>query len=214
VLGHDITSGAVSWVAATCLDGTRPTGPHDDPTTALFGRIAAHLHALPPSGSGDLDPFQRIIQPLAENAGPIGARLTAVLAEIEPHQRDTCVTGFVHGDYSARNLLFAPGRLPGVIDFEGCGTGCVYEDLTTVYIHNCLIEGGDPPLVLTAYEAESARLGRATETDRRHLLFHAARYFRWARHWAPGTDATLTDRINALAPRVLDALEIRGTPAL
>lgn len=214
VLGHDSVDGALAWVSATRLDGTAPTDPSDEQATALLGTVAARLHALPAEALTDLPPFRRNIRPLSEDAHPVRARLSAVLAGAEPVQLASCVPGFVHGDYSARNLLLAPGLEPGVIDFEGCGSGCVYEDLTNLYVQNCLIDGRDPHLALTAYGEERVRLGRPLEVDTRHLLFHTAHYFLWVLQWATEIDTALADQVTALAPQVLDAFEAEGTPQL
>lgn len=214
VFGHDTVDGALAWVSATRLDGTAPTDPSDEQATALLGTVAARLHALPAEALAGLPPFRRNIRPLPEDAHPVRTRLSAVLAEAELVQLAACVTGFVHGDYSARNLLLAPGLDPGVIDFEGCGTGCVYEDLTNLYVQNCLIDGRDPHLALNAYGEERARLGRPVGVDARHLLFHTARYFLWVLQWATEIDTALADQVTALAPNVLDALEAEGTPQL
>ncbi|MGW6599406.1 phosphotransferase [Streptomyces sp. NPDC055036] len=214
VLGNDDVEGALSWVAATRLNGTAPDNTHDEDETRTLGEVAARLHSLPADALTELPPFGRNIRPLDEDAHPVRARLSVVLDKTEPDQRATCVTGFVHGDYSARNLLLTPGLPPGVIDFEGCGVGCVYEDLTNLYVQNCLIDGRDPVLALSGYENESARLGRLSEVDARHLLWHTARYFRWVLQWAIEIDTALADQITALAPGVLDALESEGTPRL
>ncbi|MFD9603171.1 phosphotransferase [Streptomyces sp. NPDC059970] len=214
VLGHDDVEGALSWVAATRLNGTAPDNIQDADETRTLGKVAARLHSLPVDALTELPPFGRNIRPLHEDAHPVRARLSAVLDKTEPDQQAVCVTGFVHGDYSARNLLLTPGLLPGVIDFEGCGVGCMYEDLTNLYVQNCLIDGRDPALALSGYEDESARLGRLSDVDARHLLWHTARYFRWVLQWAIEIDTALADQITALAPRVLDALESEGTPRL
>lgn len=214
VLGHDSVDGALAWVSATRLDGAAPADPRDAQATALLGTVAARLHALPDDALTGLAPFRRNIRPLPDDDHPVRTRLSAVLAEANPVQAAACVPGFVHGDYSARNLLLADGKDPGVIDFEGCGTGCVYDDLTNLYVQNCLIDGRDPHLALAAYHAESARLGRPVEVDTRHLLYHTARYFRWVLQWAIEIDTELADQVTVLAPRVLDALEAGGTPQL
>ncbi|MFE5158174.1 phosphotransferase [Streptomyces sp. NPDC056697] len=214
VLGHDDVEGALSWVAATRLTGTAPDNTHDEGETRTLGEVAAGLHSLPVDALAELPPFRRNIRPLDEDAHPVRARLSAVLDKTEPDQQTACVTGFVHGDYSARNLLLTPGLTPGVIDFEGCGVGCVYEDLTNLYVQNCLIDGREPALAFSGYEDESARLGRLQDVDARHLLWHTARYFRWVLQWAIEIDTVLADQIIALAPGVLDALESDGTPRL
>ncbi|MGA4545626.1 phosphotransferase [Uniformispora flossi] len=214
VLGHDTVDGALAWVSATRLDGTAPTDPDDAQATATLGTTAARLHAIPVAALDGLPPFGRTIRPMPDDDHPVRHRLTTVLAAIEAAEQNACVPGFVHGDYSARNLLLAEALDPGLIDFEGCGIGCVYEDLTNLYVQNCLIGGRDPHLALAAYQSESHRLGRPTDVDTRHLLFHTARYFRWALQWAPEIDTELAEQIAVLAPRVLDGLEADGRPSL
>ncbi|MER5869518.1 phosphotransferase [Streptomyces sp. NPDC002044] len=214
VVGHDDVEGALSWVAATRLDGTAPDDIHNQDETRTLGAVAARLHNLPVDALAGLPAFGRNIRPLDVDAHPVRARLSAVLAKIEAVQQASCVSGFVHGDYSARNLLLTPGLPPGVIDFEGCGVGCVYEDLTNLYVQNCLIDGREAALALSCYEDEGARLGRTSGLDARHLLWHTARYFRWVLQWAVEIDTSLADQITALAPRVLVALEAEGTPQL
>lgn len=214
VLGNNNVEGALSWVAATRLDGTAPDDTHNQDETGTLGEVAARLHSLPPDALTELPAFGRNIRPLDEDAHPVRARLSAVLATTEPVQQALCVTGFVHGDYSARNLLLTPGLPPGVIDFEGCGVGCVYEDLTNLYVQNCLIDGRNAPLALAGYAEESARLGRTAGVDARHLLWHTARYFRWVLQWAFEIDTALADQVTALAPGVLNALESERTPRL
>ncbi|MCA1219175.1 phosphotransferase [Streptomyces sp. 8L] len=214
VHGHDDVEGALSWVAATRLEGTAPGDIHDQEETRTLGEVAARLRALPADALTELPKFGRNIRPLDEDSHPVRARLSAVLTSTAATQQAACVTGFVHGDYSARNLLIAPGLPPGVIDFEGCGVGCVYEDLTNLYVQNCLIDGREAAVAIAAYEAENARLGPPSSVDTRHLLWHTARYFRWVLQWAVEIDTELADQITALAPSVLDALESEGSPTL
>lgn len=214
VLGQDDVEGALSWVAATRLEGTTPGDIHNQAETRTLGEIAARLHSLPAEALTGLPAFGRNIRPLGENAHPVQVRLSTALAATEAAQQAACVTGFVHADYSARNLLLAPGLPPGVIDFEGCGVGCVYDDLTNLYVQNCLIDGREAALALTAYEEEKALLGHPLTVDARHLLWHTARYFRWVLQWAIEIDTELADQVIALAPRVLDSLESEGTPQL
>ncbi|MFE2426980.1 phosphotransferase [Streptomyces sp. NPDC059373] len=214
VLGQDDVEGALSWVAATRLDGNAPDDIHNQDETRTLGEVAARLHSLPADALTELPAFSRNIRPLDEDAHPVRARLSAVLARTAPVQHASCVAGFVHGDYSARNLLLTPGLPPAVIDFEGCGVGCIYDDLTNLYVQNCLIDGREAALALSGYEEEGARLGRTSGVDARHLLWHTARYFRWVLQWAVEIDTALADQVTALAPGVLDALESEGTPRL
>ncbi|MFC1418751.1 phosphotransferase [Streptacidiphilus cavernicola] len=214
IIGHDEAEGALAWVSTSRLDGVAPDNAHDDQQTALIGRTAARLHAMPAETLTGLPEFRRNLRPLNADAHSVGARLSAVLADIGECQQSRCEPGFVHGDFSARNLLLHAGRPPGVIDFEGCGTGCTYEDLTNIYVQNCLIDGRDAAVALDAYAQERVRLGGTGTVDHRHLLFHTARYFRWVLQWAAEIDAELAEQVTTLAPRVLYALQADGEPAL
>lgn len=208
VLGHNHVPGALSWVAMSKLPGQPPTDASDRDATGLLGALAARLHTTAAQDLADLPTFVRNIRPLPADTPTQATRLATVLDETKHRQLAHCRPGFVHGDFSARNILLAPGHHPGVIDFEGCGVGCVYEDLTNLYVQNCLIDGRDIATVLAGYHAEHARLtGEATRIDPGHLLFHTALYLRWVLQWAPEVDPTLAAQILALVAPILDALE-------
>lgn len=209
VLGHDDAVGAVSWVSATRLSGRPPTGAVDG--ALVLGRVAAALHALPDDATARLAPFGRTLRAVDDDRHPERTALTAALAQLEPAHEPRCTAGFVHGDFSARNLLTTgPCAAPGVIDFEGCGRGCTYEDLTNLYVQNCLLDGWDASAALTAYEQTSTDLGAPRPVATDHLLFHAVRYLRWLLQWAPEVDPVLADRITAVVPAVLDAATSGG----
>ncbi|GAA2338906.1 hypothetical protein GCM10010170_020730 [Dactylosporangium salmoneum] len=208
VLGHNDVPGALSWVAMSKLPGTPPSDPSDRDETSLLGAMAARLHTTGAEELSELPTFLRNIRPLPADTPALSTRLATVLDETKHQQLAQCRQGFVHGDFSARNTLIAPGHDPGVIDFEGCGVGCVYEDITNLYVQNCLIDGRDINVILAGYQSEQARLrSDAAEIDSGHLLFHTALYFRWVLQWAPEIDAPLTSQILALVAPVLDALE-------
>ena len=211
VIGHDIVAGALAWVVSQRLDGTRPADHHDNDETSALGRVAARLHSLPVGDLVDLQWFGRNIRPCDTGRHPARERLAAVLDTIGTSPAGACVTGFVHGHLTARSVVLSPGRRPGLIDFESCGVGCVYEDLATLYVQSCLIEGRDSDLLLIAYQDESALLGNAVDVDTPHLLWHSARYIRWVLQWATEIDVDLANKITALTPGVLDALETDGT---
>lgn len=208
VLGHNDVPGGLSWVAMSKLPGQPPTDPSDRDATSLLGTLAARLHTATAQELADLPTFVRNIRPLAADAPALTTRLATVLDETKHMQLTQCRQGLVHGDFSARNILLAPDHDPGVIDFEGCGVGCVYEDLTNTYVQNCLIDGREINAVLASYQVEYTRLGtEAAQIDSGHLLFHTALYFRWVLQWAPEVDAKLASQILTLVGPVLDALE-------
>ncbi|MGH3933469.1 MAG: phosphotransferase [Pseudonocardiaceae bacterium] len=148
VLGYDDIPGSLAWMSATRLAGTQASGPawQDPDTTELLGRAAARLHSLPPELLGDLPEFTRRIRdlPLSDaDAYQAGTRLAESLTAVEGEHLTQCVRGFVHGDFSARNVLLADNQHPGVIDFEGCGVGCCYEDLATLVMQDGLLGDRD-----------------------------------------------------------------------
>ena len=211
VLGHDDVPGALAWVACTRLAGTG--ADHEQPpaeaTTGLLGAVAARLHAVPRAALGELPEFGRRIRDLAggdTDARLEGDRLTAALAGAEAGHRAECVPGFVHGDYSGRNVLLTAGADPAVIDFEGCGRGCVYEDLANLVVQDGLLGGRGEQQLIAAYARERSALGTGIELNRTHLYFHIARYLRWVLQWAVEIDQPLAARVTALAPAVLQIL--------
>ncbi len=210
VRGHHHETEGLAWIAyARLADGK--TGEERPPlasTGDLLAATLARLHSPRGPMLADLPPFVRRVRDM-DVAYPdphrARARLTAALVPIEERHRGACVPGFVHGDYSSRNVLMAPGHLPGVIDFEGCGLGCVYEDLATLITADCLLGSHDEQALLTAY-AHHAQLLGAPAPDRLHVAFHIAYYLRWVLRWAVDFDKLLAMRISAITPRVLGTL--------
>jgi hypothetical protein len=110
-------------------------------------------------------------------------------------------------DFSARNVLLAADQSPGLIDFEGCGLGCRYEDLATLVMQDGLLGDRDIRGLLAGYTAERAGLGHADpEVDRLHLLFHLAWRARWILQWAVEIDPPLASQVTVLTPRLLAGL--------
>lgn len=212
VLGHDDIPGSLAWMSATRLAGTQATEPawQGPGTTELLGRTAARLHSLPADALGDLPEFTRRLRDLPvsdADAYQAGTRLARALTAVESEHLSGCARGFVHGDFSARNVLLAPDQPPGMIDFEGCGHGCRYEDLATLVMQDGLLGARDIRGLLAGYTAERTALGHVDpEVDRRHLLFHLAWRARWILQWAVEIDQPLASRVTALAPRLLAGL--------
>ncbi len=212
VLGHDDIPGSLAWMSATRLAGTQASDPawQDLGTTELLGRAAARLHSLPTGALSDPPEFTRRIRELPTGdtgAYQAGTALAEALAGVEGEHRPRCARGFVHGDFSARNVLLAPDQPPGVIDFEGCGVGCRYEDLATLVMQDGLLGDRDIRGLLAGYTVERARLGHVDpEVDRRHLLFHLAWRARWILQWAVEIDPPLACQVTALTPHLLTNL--------
>lgn len=212
VLGHDDITGSLAWMSATRLAGTQASEPawQDTDTTALLGRAVARLHSLPADVLGELPEFTQRIRDLPTSdadAYRAGTGLAEALATVEGAHRPRCVRGIVHGDFSARNVLLTDDQPPGVIDFEGCGRGCRYEDLATLVMQDGLLGDRDIRGLLAGYTTERAELGHADpQVDRRHLLFHLAWRARWILQWAVEIDPPMAAQVSALAPRLLAGL--------
>lgn len=226
VLGHDDVPGGLSWVALTRLPG----GPLSreqlaSPVVARqLGRIAARLHAIPLEDLDALPAHARRLRelPASDPAGAeAGHRLLEALEALEAHQRPCCERGFVHGDFSSRNV-FLPhqpleelgGQRPGVIDFEGCGVGCVYDDLATLVMQDGLLGAADVEQLLAGYQDERAALGHPRPpVDRDHLTVHLGWRARWVLQWAIEIDKPLTEQVLTLIPTLLAALVGRRAEA-
>lgn len=220
VLGRDDVPGGLSWVSTTRLPGSHPS--RDDiaiPSVARqLGRVAARLHAIPVEHLDALPTQARRIRelPTSDPAGlDAGHRLVEALEAVAPDQRPRCERGFVHGDLSSRNVLLPPGggvdepsgERAGVIDFEGCGVGCIYDDLATLVMQDGLLGGADPDQLLAGYQDERAALGHPRPAvDRDHLTLHLGWRARWTLQWAIEIDRPLTDKVLALTPTLLAAL--------
>ncbi len=208
VLGHDDLAGSLAWMSATRLAGTLATDTRwaSEDITVLLGQVAARLHSLPAQALGELPQFNRRIRDLPTsdaNAHRAGTRLADTLHAVADQHLPECVRGFVHGDFSARNVLLAAHQAPGVIDFEGCGVGCGYEDLATLVMQDGLLGDRDVPPMLAGYAAGRAELGRTEpQVNHSHLLFHLAWRARWILQWAVEIDLPLATQVTALAPRL------------
>jgi aminoglycoside/choline kinase family phosphotransferase len=141
------------------------------------------------------------------------------------HQRPRCERGFVHGDLSSRNVFLPSepgdeptdefnGQRPGVIDFEGCGVGCIYDDLATLVMQDGLLGAADVDQLLAGYQDERATLGHPhPPVDRDHLTLHLGWRARWTLQWAIETDRPLTEQVLTLIPTLLAALTNPPTEA-
>jgi aminoglycoside phosphotransferase (APT) family kinase protein len=209
ILGRDDVPGGLSWVATTRLAGAQPSARDlTDPTCAAeLGRVAARMHAIPAAHLDSLARHSRRIRELPEGdpaAVDAGRALTAALDLAEPHQRTRCEHGFVHGDLSSRNILLAADQAPAVIDFEGSGAGCIYDDLATLVMQDGLLGPAEPDHLIAGYEVQRDALGHpAPRIDRAHLALHLGWRARWILQWAVEIDRPLTEQVLALAPALL-----------
>ncbi len=230
ILGYDDVPGGLSWVATTRLPGAHPSRDQlATPAVARhLGRVAARLHAIPVKHLDALPTQARRIRelPTSDPAGAeAGHRLVEVLEAIEPQQRPRCERGFVHGDLSSRNVLLPSAPVdepsdelgsprPGVIDFEGCGAGCVYDDLATLVIQDGLLGAADVDQLLTGYQDERAAQGHPHPTvDRDHLTLHLGWRARWILQWAIEIDRPLAEQVLTLTPTLLAAITERRAEA-
>jgi glycosyltransferase involved in cell wall biosynthesis/aminoglycoside phosphotransferase len=213
VLGHDDVAGALAWVALTRLEGTMATQARwaGAQATELIGRLAARLHSAPAAALTGLPDYRRNVRDLPTEypaAFLAGTRLEQALTGARRRSRQECVRGFVHGDFSSRNILLTEDHAPGVIDFEGCGAGCVYDDLATLYTKEVLLGERDGAALLAGYADELTALGGPhAGLDEGHLYVHIASYARWVLQWAPATDPEFTARVIGLAPGILARLD-------
>lgn len=203
VLGHADPPGGLPWLAFTRLPGTVADAlPPDPAVDAQIGRLAARLHTVGPSCVATLPTFRRYARPPDKARRPPARTLAAALAAISPAA--DCGSGFVHGDFSRRNVLVDSGDARGLIDFERCGVGCPHEDLATFQLHNVLLGSSDGDAMVTAYADELAELrqGRA-DVSAPHLAWHVARYAAWVLQWAFDVDPPLADQVSTLVPRLV-----------
>lgn len=215
VLAHDEMPGHLSWLASTRLAGTQPA-PDVENTTPILGQVAARLHTLPAYRFDELTEHRRRLRELPDGAtAPHQAarQLDAALAETAPLAEQHCIRGFVHGDCSSRNVLLADDQSPGVIDFEGSGAGCCYDDLAALVLHESLLGPRDRHALLDAYDTERRRLDPAAAAVRgEHLAYHLVIRARWVMQWAIDLDPDLAAEVTELTPWLLAALA--GTEAV
>lgn len=215
VLAHDEVPGRLSWLGCTRLSGT-PPAPDAEITTPLLGQVAARLHTLPAHEVDELAEHRHRLRKLPDGRTPrhqAARELDAALTEAAPVAEQQCTRGFVHGDYSSRNILLADVQPPGIIDFEGSGAGCCYTDLAALVLHESLLGPRDCHVLLASYDAERRRLDpTATAVDGEHLAVHLLLRARWIMQWALTLDPDLAGAITDLTPWLLAALA--GTTAI
>jgi aminoglycoside phosphotransferase len=208
VLAHDSGPGNLSWLVATRLAGRQPD-QQDEQSTVLLGQVAARLHAIPTRQLGELAEHRRRLRELPEGTSPLhqaAQQLDTALTETQPSAEQHCTRGFVHGDFSSRNVLVEPDLDPGVIDVEGSGIGCYYDDLAALVVHESLLGQRDRRLLLDSYEAERRRLETPLVVHDEHLGYHLVLRTRWILQWALDLDVELASDVAELTPWLLGAL--------
>lgn len=221
VLGYDDVPGGLSWVATTRLPGTHLSREQlaAGIVARRLGRLAARLHAIDAKHLDQLPNQARRIRdvPAGHPAGAEASRrLVEALEAVEPHQRPRCEPGFVHGDLSSRNVLLSDEPVTerrgdehetppvGVIDFEGSGKGCIYDDLATLVMQDGLLGAAAVGQLVGGYQDERTALGHPhPDVSRDHLALHLGWRARWILQWAVEVDPPLTEQVLALAPTLL-----------
>lgn len=208
VLAHDAEPGNLAWLVATRLRGAQPAQP-DERSTVLLGQVAARLHAIPTRHLSELSEHRRRLRELPEGTSrlhQIAQQLDTALTDVGPSVEQQCTRGFVHGDFSSRNVLLDAEQAPGVIDVEGCGIGCCYEDLAALVVHESLLGQRDARPLLQSYDAERRRLDTPLLVQDEHLAYHLVLRARWIMQWAIDVDPDLAGALAALVPWLLRAL--------
>jgi aminoglycoside phosphotransferase len=208
VLAHDAAPGNLSWLVSTRLAGSQPTD-QDEHSTVLLGHVAARLHAIPTGQLGGLADHHRRLRKLPEGTSPLhqaAQRLDTALTEAGPTAEQNCRREFVHGDFSSRNVLVEPDLDPGVIDVEGSGIGCCYDDLAALLVHESLLGRRDRRLLLESYEAERRRLDVPLIVQDEYLAYHLVLRARWILQWAIDLDPELASDVAELTPWLLRVL--------
>lgn len=214
-LAHDELPGHLSWLASTRLAGTQPVQAEAS-TTVVLGHVAARLHTVPAHQVDELAEHRRRLRALPEGITLMhqaARQLDTALVAAAPSADQHCLRGFVHGDCSSRNVLLDGDQPPGVIDFEGSGAGCCYDDLGALVLHESLLGTRDRRVLLDSYDAERHRLDPTAAAVRgEHLAYHLMIRARWIMQWAIDLDPELASDITDLTPWLLGALA--GTEAV
>lgn len=187
--GH--SDDAYAWLVSTRATGTTADQPQwsGPAISKVLGEVAARLHHIPVPDN--MPTFKRIVP----------GRLLGQLATIE---RPRCTQGFVHGDYSARNVLLRSGALPTVIDFENSGIGCQYDDLATLVTRESILGQRNEEDLVRSYSAAANSF-----IDDHHLYYHVGLYLAWIHLWAPKVDRQLDERVVQELPSALQRAQRR-----
>lgn len=114
---------------------------------AIHDGDGSGLHQPPPPWLGDGP----------DDATPYEAAVWERIARLRPGVG--AGTALVHRDFHPGNVLWAGGRLTGVVDWEDAALGWPGEDLARCRWHLALLHGPDTARrFLAAYQAESGRL--------------------------------------------------------
>jgi aminoglycoside phosphotransferase (APT) family kinase protein len=110
-----------------------------------LGLLLAELHAAPPGGADMPDattaPF-RMLQRLLDQRQDRDRTTNAIASWLRAHARSDGGKTFIHGNLRFDNVLNVGSRL-AFIDFENCGTGSAYQDVsrpvTELLLTRCVI---------------------------------------------------------------------------
>jgi glycosyltransferase involved in cell wall biosynthesis len=196
-LAGDSPPGALSWIACRRIAGERakPADVTDAGFADDLGLLLARLHQAP-AELGGLRRFHRSPPDGTPDLHQVADRLTRLQ---EDGGEQDCAEGFVHGNFSARNILVAHGAISGIVDFERSGRGCPVHDVASAYLNDVLLGGMAGIRFLAAY---SAARGTSREVDGHHLGRHLAEYAVWVLGWAAVVDPELAAQVVRLVPRL------------
>jgi Ser/Thr protein kinase RdoA (MazF antagonist) len=94
----------------------------------LLGQLHARTRVAPGTIAATTRPFERLHH-LLRNADPSDEITRAIVLWNEVRHRSDTGSSFVHGNFRLDNVIKAGERL-GFLDFENCGTGSPYQDLS------------------------------------------------------------------------------------
>lgn len=197
MLAGDSAPGALSWIACRRIPGTqaKPDEIAEMGFARDLGELLGRLHRSAAREAAGLRLFRR--SPLVDAAGSdMTGRPMAEMYHRAKH-RYQCAEGFVHGDFSTRNVLVADGLISGIVDFERSGRGCPIQDVASVYLNDVLLGGLSGHGFLSTYPEA---VGTGEEVDMSHLGLHLLEYAAWILGWAADIDPELAAEVMHLAP--------------
>jgi len=116
----------------SCWTPGRSASDHMARVFETLGHTLATLHvgiaASPDTPAATTGPFAKV-QGLLERTGQRGRVVDAIAAWLTTHRLSDAGTTFIHANFRLDNVLSCPPTV-GFIDFENCGLGSSYQDLS------------------------------------------------------------------------------------